>query len=292
MSNNVINKSKDSEATGLKKRSSSAIDFKANSALNELSDNEQISLVNKVSYVHHKTSNKGRTNDDYNALYESVKSKTRLKIASLLDEIEHLEKSGGDKVKIDTLKNDLYHQRKVLVSLESGNIRAIRDNTDIARIYKDKDLKIKTYKSNASRYEELSKMHLENAQYEQNKAHTATNNINKAKYLKNAKTSLNASKQASAKAKIWSERAKIASNTKEDALSKVIRNLHSFQNHNKNTLSNITSKLSSSFIDSISGLFKFLFKSPIGVISLMILLILSSITAESSNFVYYVKGFK
>ena len=290
MSNNVINKSKDSEATGLKKRSSSAIDFKANSALNELSDNEQISLVNKVSYVHHKTSNKGRTNDDYNALYESVKSKTRLKIASLLDEIEHLEKSGGDKVKIDTLKNDLYHQRKVLVSLESGNIRAIRDNTDIARIYKDKDLKIKTYKSNASRYEELSKMHLENAQYEQNKAHTATNNINKAKYLKNAKTSLNASKQASAKAKIWSERAKIASNTKEDALSKVIRNLHSFQNHNKNTLSNITSKLSSSFIDSISGLFKFLFKSPIGVISLMILLILSSITAESSNFVYYVKA--
>ena len=290
MSNNVINKSKDSEATGLKKRSSSAIDFKANSALNELSDNEQISLVNKVSYVHHKTSNKGRTNDDYNALYESVKSKTRLKIASLLDEIEHLEKSGGDKSKIDTLKNTLYHQRKVLVSLESGNIRAIRDNTDIARIYKDKDSKVKTYKSSASRYEELSKMHLENAQYEQNKAHTATNDINKAKYLKNAKTSLNASKQASANAKIWSERAKIASNTKEDALSKVIRNLHSFQNHNKNTLSNITSKLSSSFIDSISGLFKFLFKSPIGVISLMILLILSSITAESSNFVYYVKA--
>lgn len=290
LNNNVINKSKDSEATGLKKSNSSAIDFKANSALNELSDNEQISLVNKVSYVHHKTSNKGRTNDDYNALYESVKSKTRLKIASLLDEIEHLEKSGGDKTKIETLKNNLYHQRKVLVSLESGNIRAIRDNTDIVRIYNDKDSKVKTYKSNASRYEELSKMHLENAQYEQNKAHTATNDINKAKYLKNAKASLNASKQASTKAKIWNERAKIASNTKEGALSKVIRNLHSFQNHNQNALSNITSKLSSSFIDSISGLFKFLFKSPIGVISLMILLILLSITAESSNFVYYVKA--
>ena len=290
LNNNVINKSKDSEATGLKKRSSSAIDFKVRSALNELSDNEQISLVNKVSYVHHKTSNKGRTNDDYNALYESVRAKTRLKIASLLDEIEHLEKSGGDKAKIDTLKNNLYHQRKVLVSLESGNIRAIRDNTDIVRIYNDKDSKVKTYKSNASRYEELSKMHLENAQYEQNKAHTATNDINKAKYLKNAKTSLNASKQASTKAKIWNERAKIASNTKEGALSKVIRNLHSFQNHNQNTLSTITSKLSSSFIDSISGVFRFLFKSPIGVISLMILLILSSITAESSNFVYYVKA--
>lgn len=290
VNNNVINKSKDSEATGLKKSNSSAIDFKANSALNELSDNEQISLVNKVSYVHHKTSNKGRTNDDYNALYESVKSKTRLKIASLLDEIEHLEKSGGDKAKIETLKNNLYHQRKVLVSLESGNIRAIRDNTDIVRIYNDKDSKVKTYKSNASRYEELSKMHLENAQYEQNKAHTATNDINKAKYLKNAKVSLNASKQASTKAKIWNERAKIASNTKEGALSKVIRNLHSFQNHNQNTLNNITSKLSSSFIDSISGLFKFLFKSPIGAISLMILLILLSITAESSNFVYYVKA--
>ena len=290
MNNNVINKSKDSEATGLKKRSSSAIDFKVRSTLNELSDNEQVSLVNKVSYVHHKNSNKRRTNDDYNALYESVRAKTRLKIASLLDEIEHLEKSGGDKSKIDTLKNDLYHQRKVLVSLESGNIRAIRDNTDIARIYKDKDSKVKTYKSSASRYEELSKMHLENAQYEQNKAHTATNDINKAKYLKNAKTSLNASKQASANAKIWNERAKIASNTKEGALSKVIRNLHSFQNHNQNTLNKITSKLSSSFIDSISGLFKFLFKSPVGVISLVMLLILSSITAESSNFVYYVKA--
>lgn len=290
LNNNVINKSKDSEATGLKKRSSSAIDFKVRSALNELSDNEQISLVNKVSYVHHKTSNKGRTNDDYNVLYESVRAKTRLKIASLLDEIEHLEKSGGDKAKIDTLKNDLYHQRKVLVSLESGNIRAIRDNTDIVRIYNDKDSKVKTYKSNASRYEELSKMHLENARHEQNKANTATNDINKAKYLKNAKASLNASKQASTKAKIWNERAKIASNTKEGALSRVIRKLHSFQNHNQNALSNITSKLSSSFIDSISGLFKFLFKSPVGVISLMILLILSSITAESSNFVYYVKA--
>lgn len=290
LNNNVINKSKDSEATGLKKRSSSAIDFKASSALNELSDNEQISLVSKVSYVHHKTSNKGRTNDDYNALYESVRAKTRLKIASLLDEIEHLEKSGGDKAKIDTLKNNLYHQRKVLVSLESGNIRTIRDNTDSARIYKDKDSKIKTYKSNASRYEELSKLHLENARHEQNKAHTATNDINKAKYLKNAKASLNASKQASTKAKIWNERAKIASNTKEGALSRVIRKLHSFQNHNQNTLSNITSKLSLSFIDSISGLLRFLFKSPVGVISMLILLILSSITAESSNFVYYVKA--
>ena len=97
LNNNVINKSKDSEATSIKKHDSSAIDFRASSALNELSDNEQISLVNKVSSDYHKTSNKRHISVDPNALYESVVSKTRLKVASLMDEVEHLEKSGEDK---------------------------------------------------------------------------------------------------------------------------------------------------------------------------------------------------
>ena len=139
LNNNVINKSKDSEATSIKKHTSSAIDFRAKNALNELSDNEQISLVNKVSGDYHKTSNKRHTSVDPNDLYESVVSKTKLKVASLMDEIEHLEKSGEDKAKIDKLKNDLYHQRKVLTSLGSGNIANKKDGIDKIKIYQDKE---------------------------------------------------------------------------------------------------------------------------------------------------------
>ena len=290
LNNNVINKSKDSEATSIKKHDSSAIDFRASSALNELSDNEQISLVNKVSSDYHKTSNKRHISVDPNALYESVVSKTRLKVASLMDEVEHLEKSGEDKSKIDKLKNDLYHQRKVLTSLGSGNIANIKDNIDTIKIYKDKGSKVKAFDANASRYEELSKIHLENARHEENKAHTATNDTDKAKYLKNAKTSLKSSKTASDKAQMWHERAEKISDAKEGPLSKAVRNLHGLQSHNRKSIDNITSKLTSSCIGSISRLFSFLFKSPAGVTMLTLLLILSSIVGESSNFVYYVKA--
>ncbi|MDO4500674.1 MAG: M23 family metallopeptidase [Erysipelotrichaceae bacterium] len=292
---NRINKTEKSAATDFKVGSSSATNLRNTIPINKSGLDSNTALKNPgAGYINTYHRSVGVPPEyDFSARRAEATSIARIKIEQLEDEIRLIKSTGENKDKLKKLETSLEHQRRILEHNDRYTVNGVKDTIASMRYYIDKNEQVKDYQKISSTHKELSGVYARNAQYYQNKAHTATNSYEASKYQSKAEKALKRSQNESERASKWESKVEKAKNREQTSVGRAREKIREFQNNNfinrsYQNLSNGVKNALKSLGNNLTGGIKSLFSSSAGRWGMATVVVLSLCLSQVSDFTYYV----